>query len=78
MLSQETDETNQNQLADSTLVKHTGDKNISSLLSAYCVPNPVLRVWYGLAPVISSHQLYWVELLGRAGVSLLSLYRKRN
>lgn len=77
MLSQETDETNQNQLADSTLVKHTRDKNIYSLLSTYCVPKPVLRALYGLAPVISSHQLYWGKLLGRAGVSsTLTLQKK--
>ena len=64
MLSQETDETNQNQHVDSTLVKHTRDKNIYSLSSTYCVPdpvllpNPVLRVLYGLAPLNSSHPLY--------------------
>lgn len=33
------------------------------------LPNPVLRGCYGLAPLNSSHQLYQVELLGRAGVS---------
>ena len=62
MLSQETDETNQNQHADSTLVKHTRDKNIYSLLSTYCVPDPVLlpnlAKAYGLAPLHSSHPLY--------------------